>query len=279
MQHGLTLLAEQSIYAQLAIERRKPSITKQQNKNSEFYKTYSPKDKQSQDLADEYCITNLPNTIVTLPVNSIFDYILYIANDAPDYKLVAVDGTNASQTNTCTNPNTQVFNPNDIIEFSNTAAKVISNNKPLFADVVPKKPPEVVATETVTSSPCNNSKQDSDAAYEDVFGNPTTIQSAEISPELIQSVQMLIESTSTVPEDQFYNAEAINLVLNAMKIDSALMVAVNDGTAPANYDSVRAGVLLNITRNLGEGFIVDASSALKIGDAISEFVKKKFNRG
>nr|WOJ45331.1 putative gp028-like protein [Apis mellifera nudivirus] len=277
-QHGLTLLAEQSVYAQLIIEHRKASITDQQEYNNDFYRTYKAKDVASQNLANEYSIVNLPNTIVTLPVNSIFDYILFIANDVPDFKIVPVDGKNTSQSNTCSSPSTKVFDPNATIEFSNTASKLVSNNKPLFADLVQDKPPEVTATEATTSV-CSN-KKDSDLRYERIFGNPTTIQSSEVSRELSSTLQAIIDSTSAIPEDQLTSTEALNLIADTMKIDNNVLINVNDGNnVPVNYDTVRAGLLLSIKRHMGSNFVVDSTSAARVAYAINDFVKEKLNRG
>lgn len=271
MQHGLTLLAEQSVYAQLVIERRRATVTPQQQKNDGFYKTYLTKDAATNVPASEYSITNLPNTILTLPANSIYDRILFIAKDAPDFRLVPVDGNNVSQTNTCVVRGTSTFDPDEKINLTSALSGIIANKQPLFADTVPIKPSDV-STHDAMGATCSNVTRN---PFEAVFGNPLTLQSSEVSPELMTRIRRIIENTVVEPEEELTDSEAVQVILDAMKINQSVVTRLSENNAPIDYDSVRVGLLINIKRQLGDNFVVNETSAGRIASTISEYVRAR----
>lgn len=95
-----SLLAEQTVYAELIVQQRDAKQTLFQKaiyssiinptadeKNSQF----SYKFKVNNPITG-YTITSLPETVPYLPANSIFDYISYIENGDPDVRNVPVQG-------------------------------------------------------------------------------------------------------------------------------------------------------------------------------------------
>ncbi|AYP97947.1 putative transposase [Mauternbach virus] len=88
------LVAEQTIYAYLNVDKQKPEQTTFQRSVDVFYK-YS-KDLYTK-LTDadpaEFSITNLPDTIAFLPQNSIFSNILMIRKEDPDFRFVPISET------------------------------------------------------------------------------------------------------------------------------------------------------------------------------------------
>ncbi|ATY70224.1 OrNV gp028-like protein [Tomelloso virus] len=92
MSNAASLLAEQSIFAQLIVKKIKSEPSKFQlatlGKNS-IYSYYSGARLTTVDPKD-YSIINLPDTIEFLPKNSIFDNILLIRSSSPDYRFVPI---------------------------------------------------------------------------------------------------------------------------------------------------------------------------------------------
>lgn len=272
--HGTRLLAEQSIYAQLVIENRPAIVTKQQEKNDSFYNTYLAKDAATNVLVTNYSITNLPNTILTLPTNSIFDRILFIAKTWPDFRLIPIDGNGASQTNNCATITTTTFDPTEKLNMLNVYSGVSSGKIPLFVDSVPLKPPSTEAKDSACMSRSSN-------IYEDLFGNPATLQSSEVSPELMNSIRSILASAPPrvdPPEE----SDVLRAIFQHMNIDGNLVYSqLQSGNPPANYDTVRLGLLLNIRRTLGDSFLphMNDNTVTRMVNTISDYVKARLAQG
>lgn len=87
-----TELAEQSVYAFLEIVRTtdRSGLDNRTKLNNSLVRTYPNSSNVNKIDPLNYTITNLPPLILTLPINSIFSYILYIDPDSPDYRFVHV---------------------------------------------------------------------------------------------------------------------------------------------------------------------------------------------
>ena len=91
LEMGANLLAEQSIFAQLSIKPKTPNVSSMQQENDRFFITHPITHKITDANTNNFAISNLSPLIKTLPVNSIFDYILYVRPDLPDFRFVNVD--------------------------------------------------------------------------------------------------------------------------------------------------------------------------------------------
>lgn len=87
-----TELAEQSVYAFLEIVRTtdRSGPDNGTKLNNSLVRTFPNNSNANKIDPLNYTITNLPPLILTLPVNSIFSYILYIDPNSPDYRFVHV---------------------------------------------------------------------------------------------------------------------------------------------------------------------------------------------
>jgi hypothetical protein len=91
LETGASLLAEQSIFAQLTIHPRPAVVSGMQLENDHYFITHPLAHKINNVNTDDYCITNMSPLVHTLPVNSIFDHVLYIKPNLPDIRFVKVD--------------------------------------------------------------------------------------------------------------------------------------------------------------------------------------------
>nr|DBA13075.1 TPA: hypothetical protein [Oryctes rhinoceros nudivirus] len=93
MNSSASLLAEQSIFAQLLIKKKKTEPTKFQKATENtplIYKYFtSERPLTSIDSAD-YSITNLPDTVAYIPKNSIFKNVILIRSSSPDFRHIPI---------------------------------------------------------------------------------------------------------------------------------------------------------------------------------------------
>jgi len=88
------LIAEQSVYAYLNVDRQSPEQTEFQRSVNTFYKYSKDLYIRLTDVEpNNFSITNLPDTIAFLPQNSIFNNILMIRKEDPDFRFVPVSET------------------------------------------------------------------------------------------------------------------------------------------------------------------------------------------
>lgn len=83
------IYAEQAINARLVVEKIKPNVSNFQRATNEIYKYFTGEPFTSVDVS-QYSITNLPDTILRVPEDSVFKFILLMPPDAPDYRFVDV---------------------------------------------------------------------------------------------------------------------------------------------------------------------------------------------
>lgn len=85
-------LAEQSIHASLMIKKGNDRfmIGKLQSANDALVKHYDETDNLSKIVPLTYRITNLPRLLASVPVTSIFSYIMFVDPDGPDPRFVPV---------------------------------------------------------------------------------------------------------------------------------------------------------------------------------------------
>lgn len=84
-----SIFAEQSPFAELIIEQKKPETSKFQESTKRLYSYYDGTPLTVVPV-DNYTITNLPDTIAQIPKNSIFDQIKSINPDDPDFRFVKI---------------------------------------------------------------------------------------------------------------------------------------------------------------------------------------------
>ncbi|AQN78578.1 ACH96158.1 unknown protein [Kallithea virus] len=94
MDYSDHLIAEQSVYAYLNVDRQEPQQSRFQESVSQFYK-YSKNNATQLTNVDPngFSITNLPDTVAFLPQNSIFNNIMMIRKEDPDFRFVPVSET------------------------------------------------------------------------------------------------------------------------------------------------------------------------------------------
>lgn len=92
MNYKSLLLAEQSIFAKLVIIKKAVKLTKFQTATlSDAPHEYAHDEIRYTDVdPDQYCISNLPDTIAFVPKNSVFDNIILIPKSSPDYRFVKI---------------------------------------------------------------------------------------------------------------------------------------------------------------------------------------------
>lgn len=93
MNSSASLLAEQSIFAQLVIKKQTINPTKFQTateSSSSVYHYMTNETPYTSIDPAEYSITNLPDTTAYIPKNSIFDNIILIQKSSPDYRFVRI---------------------------------------------------------------------------------------------------------------------------------------------------------------------------------------------
>ncbi|ATZ81489.1 putative transposase [Drosophila innubila nudivirus] len=88
------LIAEQSVYAYLNVDKQSPEQTEFQRSVNTFYKYSKDLYTRLTDIEpNDFSITNLPDTIAFLPQNSIFNNILMIRKEDPDFRFVPISET------------------------------------------------------------------------------------------------------------------------------------------------------------------------------------------
>lgn len=85
-----TLLAPQSISASLKIKNKATKIDEFQSASDQYVKYYDVFEASNDVDYKNYSITNLPGTISSVPINSIFSFISVVLPESPDYRLVPV---------------------------------------------------------------------------------------------------------------------------------------------------------------------------------------------
>lgn len=92
MNYKSLLLAEQSIFAKLVIIKKAVKLTKFQTATlSDGPYEYARDEIPYTNVdPDQYCISNLPDTIAFVPKNSVFDNIILIPKSSPDYRFVKI---------------------------------------------------------------------------------------------------------------------------------------------------------------------------------------------
>lgn len=99
MSPSASLLAEQSIFAQLIVKKQKSEHTKFQKatENEPSIYKYTKKERLTSVNPNEYSIMNLPDTISYIPENSIFSNIILIRSTSPDYRFIPIASVKGSQ--------------------------------------------------------------------------------------------------------------------------------------------------------------------------------------
>lgn len=150
----LNLLAEQSVFAQLVIEKHPPTVSNAQKSSSTLYFPYDIQSTAvlSNIKANEYSITNLPPTIKTLPQKSIFDFIMQISEDSPDFRYVCIDSIQSNNTATSL---TKLPNTSDELNVSLKQTSDTDSLKPKL-EIAPKVNPSPNAANSLNNNSSEN---------------------------------------------------------------------------------------------------------------------------
>lgn len=97
LEQNKPLLAMQSVYASLHIHRRAPVVQPAQTAYDQLLEYYGDASKINNTPTDIYSIVNLPPTMLRIPVNTIYDRIMFIPTDMPDFRFVRVSKSDSSQ--------------------------------------------------------------------------------------------------------------------------------------------------------------------------------------
>lgn len=93
MHSSASLLAEQSVFAQLVVKKKATSPTKFQKateNETDVYKYLTADNALTSEDPSKYSIINLPDTISFIPQSSIFKNIILIRSSSPDYRFIRV---------------------------------------------------------------------------------------------------------------------------------------------------------------------------------------------
>lgn len=93
MNSSASLLAEQSIFAQLLIKKKKTQPTKFQKATEDtplIYKYFTNERPLTSIDSADYSITNLPDTVAYVPKNSIFKNVILIRSSSPDFRHIPI---------------------------------------------------------------------------------------------------------------------------------------------------------------------------------------------
>nr|WDA64596.1 hypothetical protein PIFADJLK_00026 [Oryctes rhinoceros nudivirus] len=93
MNSSASLLAEQSIFAQLLIKKKKTEPTKFQKATENtpsIYKYFTSERPLTSIDSTDYSITNLPDTVAYIPKNSIFKNVILIRSSSPDFRHIPI---------------------------------------------------------------------------------------------------------------------------------------------------------------------------------------------
>lgn len=145
------LIAEQSLFAQLVIKKRKPIVTEAQEKSTKQYISYNDNVKLTDVDVDEYSIINLPATIKTLPINSIYDRIMHVRDNLPDFRFIRIDSSESDK-NPISTQKTKVMNESMKDILLNGKKKESVNLKSIFKPA-PTVSPKIKSETDRDSSP------------------------------------------------------------------------------------------------------------------------------
>lgn len=90
VEQSKSLLATQSLFASLHIHRGAPIVQPIQQQYDQLLRYYDDSSRINNTPTENYSITSLPPTMLRIPINTIYDRIMFIPTDMPDFRFVQV---------------------------------------------------------------------------------------------------------------------------------------------------------------------------------------------
>lgn len=263
---GANLLAEQSIFAQLMIKRKPAIVSQTQRDNDKYYTLHDESTKLNSVDTDDYSITNLPPLFSRLPVNSIYDRILFVSQDSPDFRFVNVDNGEQSRNVTITKsiPSSASL---QTLDLNAPLSRTIQNAQSLFLNMS--------IDEQQSSQPTPPSPPQSKFANR--IARPQAINLEANFPNLMGRVNRLLENRATTTVAMDRPTVIANVISNFGITEQSLIESVIDGSDQAVTDTtVRIGLAMEVGQNIDQTMIrrVDDNAAASIAAIIEDEVNR-----
>lgn len=262
------IYAEQAINARLVVEKIKPNVSNFQRATNEIYKYFTGEPFTSVDVS-QYSITNLPDTILRVPEDSVFKFILLMPPDAPDYRFVDVTKSKSQFSDITTltvADKLELFNP------SVPKTPIVTPTTRMFAPLeMPKRSSFATSNATTTDG-----RQMNYTTYNDPKFNSINVTSlldiGELNfPETLLKITNELQSKPDSPIGTT-NADVIRQkILDQYKFDPRLVGAVLSGSAlPLNDQTVTIALTNFIVRQMGDPLRrkIDDQAAIDIAEQI-----------
>lgn len=268
---GANLLAEQSIFAQLMIKRKPAIVSQTQRDNDKYYTLHDESTKLNSVDTDEYSITNLPPLFSRLPVNSIYDRILFVSQDSPDFRFVNVDNGEQSR-NATVIKSIPASSSLQTLDLNAPLSRTIQNAQSLFLNMS-------IAPSTADNDDDNNDNEASQpprSKFENRITRPQAINLDANFPNLMARVNRVLENQAsrvTVAMDR--PTVITNVISNFGITEQSLIESVINGSDQQVTDNtVRIGLAMEVGRNIDQMLIrrVDDNAAAAIADIIDSEV-------
>lgn len=261
------IYAEQAINARLVVEKIKPNVSNFQRATNEIYKYFTGEPFTSVDVS-QYSITNLPDTILRVPEDSVFKFILLMPPDAPDYRFVDVTKSKS--------------------QFSDITTLTVADKLELFNPSVPKPPivtptrmfaplemPKRSSFATSNATTTDESQMDY-ATYNDPKFNSINVNSlldiGELQfPETLLKITNKIQSKPDSPIGTTNDDVIRQKILDQYRFDPTLVGAVLSGSnLPLNDQTVTIALTNFIVRQMGDPLRrkIDDQAAVDIAEQI-----------
>lgn len=265
------MLAEQSIFAQLMIKRKPAIVSQTQRDNDKYYTLHDESTKLNSVDTDEYSITNLPPLFSRLPVNSIYDRILFVSQDSPDFRFVNVDNGEQSR-NATVIKSIPASSSLQTLDLNAPLSRTIQNAQSLFLNMS-------IAPSTADNDDDNNDNEASQpprSKFENRITRPQAINLDANFPNLMARVNRVLENQAsrvTVAMDR--PTVITNVISNFGITEQSLIESVINGSDQQVTDNtVRIGLAMEVGRNIDQMLIrrVDDNAAAAIADIIDSEV-------
>lgn len=269
---GSNLLAEQSVFAQLMIKRKPAIVSQTQRDNDKYYTLHDESTKLNSVDTDDYSITNLPPLFSRLPVNSIYDRILFVSQDSPDFRFVNVDNGEQSRNTTVTKsiPSSSSL---QTLDLNAPLTRTIQNAQSLFLNMS-------IDNEKNDATPSSNvaPPQQPESKFVNRIARPQAINLEANFPNLMARVNRALENQAsrvTVAMDR--PTIITNVISNFGVTDQSLIQSVIDGSdQQVNDTTIRIGLAMEVGQNIDQMLIrrVDDNTAATIAGIIEDEVDR-----
>lgn len=268
---GANLLAEQSIFAQLVIKRNPAVVSQTQRDNDKYYTLHDESAKLNSVDTNEYSITNLPPLFSRLPVNSIYDRILFVSQDSPDFRFVNVDNGEQSRNATITK-SIPASSSLQTLDLNAPLSRTIQNAQSLFLNMSLTTNNNEEQRQTAPQQ----QQQSQRSKFADRITRPQAINLNENFPNLMSRVNRVLENQAsrvTVAMDR--PTVITNIISNFDINEQSLIESVIDGSdQQVNDTTVRIGLAMEVGQNIDQMLIrrVDDNVAAAIAGIIDDEV-------